>query len=410
VVLLLAIQNVPLVYLPLAGALAGQNPIDLERAARVSGAGTWTMARTVTLPLVRPALVAGASLSYIAAAGDFGIPAVVGLPGRFTTVTTAIYRALSFSSNADSFAAAVVLATFLLGTAALALLAFFRSGPQSSVRPAAGSLYTGWPGSGGSSLVIAVTVWLWVGVVSLFPLLSMVLVALTRAYGLPMTPANFSLLHFSQALTRDGGQAFVRSCLLSAAAACIIVALGTLVAVLSRGGRLGRVLETVLALPFSIPGSALAVAIILAFSRWLYGTLAIIVLAYVARFCLLGSRPVSGALASIGPDPIRAARIFGASPLRGLITGALRAVLPAVCAGWLLAFLTALHELTVSSLLYTPATQTIAVVVLNAEQLGDVSMTAALGVLLTAILLILAIPLVAWRSFAGSLGQSTLNT
>lgn len=402
VVALLAIQNLPLVYLPVAAALAAQNPIELERAARASGADFWTAAWTISLPLMRPALAVGAGLSFIAAASDFGIPAVVGLPGRFSTVTTEIYRDLSFSSNATSFATAAALATLLALLAGL-LLAFLRTSPQGAVAAAAGAYMP--PSRGRSTgLVIAIVGWLWVSAASLFPLAAMALVALTRAYGLPLALENFSLVHFSQALTGAGGQALLRSCLLSGIAASVVAALGMLVALWSRADRLGRTVEATLALPFAIPGSALAVAIILAFSRWLYGTLAIIVLAYVARFCVLGSRPVAAALASVGPDPLRAARVFGAAPLRGLVTGALPAVLPAAVAGWLLVFLTALHELTVSSLLYTPATQTIAVVVLNAEQLGDVATTAALGVLLTAVVVLAAVPLTAWRSVRRTVG------
>src|SRR5581483_4614896 len=121
VVALLAWHAVPLTYLAVAGALAGRGARELERAARASGASGFEALRTVTIPLLRPALGAGAALAYISSASDFGIPAVVGLPGRFATVTTEIYRNLSFSANQRSFAAAVVLAALLAVLACLFL-------------------------------------------------------------------------------------------------------------------------------------------------------------------------------------------------------------------------------------------------------------------------------------------------
>lgn len=388
---LLAVHAVPLTYLAVAGALAGRGAEELERAGRASGAGPFEVVRTITLPLLRPALIAGAALAFIASASDFGIPAVVGLPSRFSMVTTEIYQQLSFSSNRTSFAAAVDLAALLVLVACLFLLAI---GPfnVSAAVTAAGRrrpVRTRWTGRGAALLTAG---WVWVAMTSLFPFAALILVAVTRAYGLPAVPANWSGDHFAAALNRNGGEALLRSAALAAVAATLIVGLGIVAGLIGRGGRLGRLLEGAVALPYAIPGSALAVAIILAFSRWFYGTLLIILLAYVARFWALGHRPIAGALAQAGPEPVRAARVAGAGALRSLATGVWPAIAPASALAWLLVFLTALHELTVSSLLYTPATQTVAVVVLNSEQEGDVARTAALAVLLTVLVLAAALP------------------
>src|SRR5437867_8658174 len=123
---LLAVHAVPLTYLTAAGALAGRNAAELERAASASGAAPMDVLRSITLPLLRPALAAGAALAFIASASDFGIPAVVGLPARFSTVTTEIYRQLSFSASPTSFGAAVVLAALLALLACAFLLVVAR--------------------------------------------------------------------------------------------------------------------------------------------------------------------------------------------------------------------------------------------------------------------------------------------
>jgi iron(III) transport system permease protein len=399
-VALLAVQSLPLVYLPLAAALSSHHTQDLERAARISGAGFGTMLRTVTLPLLRPYLLAGAALAYVVSASDFGVPSVVGLPGRFSTVTTEIYRDMAFATNPANFATVIVLAAFLVALA-LAVLLVLRQ-PVLDAVIAAGSARHDTPRTsqhfGALPVLVTAAVGLWVALVSLFPLAAMLLVALIRAYGLPIVPENLTFLHFNQALQGDGALALIRSAVLALLAATIVMAIGLAVALAARRGPLGRFTEVIVALPYAIPGSAMAVAIILGFSRWLYGTFAIILLAYVGRFWALGSRPIAAALSQLAPDPVRAARISGAAAWRSFWTGAWPAVRPAAAAAWLLVFLTVIHELTVSSLLYTPDTQTVAVVVLNAEQGGDVARTAAISVLLTAIVLLVAIPAVALRT------------
>ena len=399
VVALLAVHATPLTYLAAAGALAGRGAEDLEGAARACGAGTPSVVWTITLPLLRPALVAGAALAFIASAGDFGIPAVVGLPVRFSTVTTEIYRQLSFSASGSSFASGVALAAVLALLAAIFLSGLGRFNVSAAVS-AAGRRQAGGGRWSRESAVLLALGWGWVMAVSGLPLVALVLVAVTRAYGLTPVPSNWSTVHFIAALSRDGAEALLRSAGLAATAATAIVVLGIVAAFAGRRGAAGRIMEGAVALPYALPGSALAIAIILAFGRWLYGTLGIIFLAYVARFWALGHQPIRGALAQVGTEPAQAALVSGAGRLRSLATGVWPAIAPATGLAWLLVFLTALHELTVSSLLYAPATQTMAVVVLSAAQEGDVARTAALAVLLTAIVLGAAVPatwLAVWR-------------
>ncbi|HEX6510953.1 MAG TPA: ABC transporter permease subunit [Chloroflexota bacterium] len=401
-VALLALQSLPLVYLPLAAAFGSQSTLDLERAARASGAGAVATLRTITLPLARPYLLAGAALAYIVSASDFGVPAVVGLPGRFSTVTTEIYRDMAFATNPTSFATVIVLAAFLVALALVVLLCLRQ--PVLDAVLSVGAGRRGVPAPGGfelARLLVTLAVLTWIALVSLFPLAAMLLVALVRAYGLPLAAENLTLLHVTQALQGESAAALARSCLLAVAAATAVTCLGVAVALGARRGLLGRSAELVVTLPYAIPGSALAAAVILAFNRWLYGTLAIILLAYVGRFWALGSRPIAAALSQLGPDPVRAAQVCGARAWRSFLTGAWPALQPAAAAAWLLVFLTAIHELTVSSLLYTPATQTVAVVVLNAEQGGDVARTAAISVLLTGIVLVVAVPAVGLRARVG---------
>ena len=391
VTLLLAAHGLPLAFPTCAAALGARGASELERAARASGASAWTTARTVTLPLLRPALAASAGLVFLASASDFGIPATVGIPGRFQTVTTQIYRALAFASSGASFAAAVVLATCLILLALLALGLIARLGMGAEVdtsRGGEGRIAGGRSAWGG---LVGAVAWLYVLLVSGLPLVALVLVALTRAYGLPQVPSNWSLVHFGVLFDAQRGPAFAHSLLLALGAASGTLLLGGLVAALP-SPRLRQWLGTSVAVPYAVPGSTVAVAMILAFSQWWYGTLTIILVAYLARFWALAERPIRGALAQVGHDGLRAARSAGAGPLRAAWTVLVPALRPTLATVWVLVFVSAFHELTVSSLLYGPRSETVAVVVLDLEQSGDVAATAALGVLLTLIALLVALP------------------
>ncbi len=401
VVLLLAVNAAPFPFATVSAALAAGRTRRLEEAAQASGATPLQVFTTVTLPLLRPALAAGAVLAAVGAASDFGIPAVLGMPGGFTTLTTAIYADLSFSATSGSFSAAIAQALLLCLLVAPAVSALGRLA-DAPAAPDGGAVAL----RRGTAPWGAALVWVYIAVASGLPLLATLLVALTRAYGLAPVPANWSAAHFQAAVTGDNLLALGHSVGLALAAALACCVLGAAVAVLARSSRAGRVLQAVVALPFALPGSVIAIAAILAWNRPLHGTLTLIGLAYAARFWTLAERPIGAALGGLSPSRLRAARAAGAGPFAAWRTAWWPALAPAFAAAGLLTFVQAFHELTISSLLYGPGSTTIAVAVLSAEQAGDVGTTAALAVLLAVISLAAAIPLVGGRRASAWTGMS----
>jgi len=388
VVAVIAVHAVPLVYVAVAAGLASRAEPDVERAARLSGASGWVAFRTVTLPLLRPALTAGAALAFVTAVNAFGVPAMLGTPAGFATVTTRIYSDLVLAADPAAFSRVVVLAAGLVVlTLAVVGAADVRDGLRGSVArtaaPAGGDVPEAggrWPGA---------LAWAYLAATTGVPLLALVLVSVTRAVGLPPVPANWTLAHFRTALDGLGGAALGRSLSLAIVAATVAVLLGGLLTVL-RHRRGGRSLGTVATLTFAVPGSALAVAMLLAYGRWFRDTLLLIVLAYLAKFWALAHRPIAGAADGVPPDLPRAARISGATPPVALRTVTVPLLRPAVAGAWLVVFLFGIHELTMSSLLYGPGSETLAVVILNLQQLGDITVTTALAVLLTGLVLAVA--------------------
>jgi iron(III) transport system permease protein len=252
-----------------------------------------------------------------------------------------------------------------------------------------------------ADIAAAVAVLAYLLITVVVPLAALVATALTRAVGLAPTPANWTLANFSAVASGRTLDALGRSVLLAAAAASVLVTLGGCVAMVERH-RLGRPLPHLVTLTLVLPGSTLAIGLLLSYGRWLGDTLVIIWLAYVAKLWAFAHRPVSGALDRLPPDEVYAARGSGASPLGALRTVVLPPLAPALVAAWTVCFLTALHEVTMSSLLYGPGDETMAVVVLNSEELGRVGLTAALCVLLT---LAVLVPAVVLWSLVSRLGR-----
>lgn len=402
VTVVIAVNAMPLAYLVAAASLASADELDAERAARVSGAGPWAVLRTVTLPLLRPALLAGAALGFVFGLNSFGVPIVLGTPAGLDTLTTEVYRSLVRSADPAAFERVVVLALLLAGLGLVAGLLADR-------RPIQRTLPTISAGRDALPPVRPVASWLAGSAVGLWSLVTLVVPfaglaarSLVGAPGVDPLPANWSGANYASVLDDRLAAAFGRSLVLATAAALLVVALSGLTVSLARSGRPGPGVAG--SLGFALPGSALAVAVLLAFRVPLADTLAIILIAYLAKFWALGHRTLAGAAGRLGDAPMEAARASGASARSSLLTIALPALAPAIAAGALLVFSYGIHELTMSSLLHGPGTDTLAVVILDTQQLGDAGLTAALAVVLTALVVLPAVPLGlarrAWRGRA----------
>jgi iron(III) transport system permease protein len=242
------------------------------------------------------------------------------------------------------------------------------------------------------ALAAGALAWLIVSAIVIVPLLGLLSTALSRAPGLPPGPASWTLDNFREVLDPRTLEALGNSVVLAAAAAVGVVALAAL-AVMARRGRGGGITGSLLGLTFALPGSTLAVAVLLAYGASLRNTLLIILVAYLAKFWALGYRPVASGLDAIPADSYRAARVSGAGVWATMRTVVLPALRPMIVAGGLIVFMFGLHEVTMSSLLYGPGSATLAVVVLNLQQLGEIGPTAALALVLAGIVALAGLPL-----------------
>lgn len=400
IVLLMGIEHAAIVFLALRAGLRAI-PRDLVEAAQASGARPLRVLATIVLPLARPALLAGAALAFVSAVGNFGIPALLGIPAGVSVLPTLIYRRLA-GFGTSALAEAAVLSV-LVGLIALAgTLAHGRAAAHADARVL---------GMGGKPVELRLgrwrrwteaLAWTAVGLIVVLPLAALVSTALVRVYGLPLSADAVTLAHFAQvfdlAATR---RAFANSLMLAGGAATVLSAAGLLLGylVVHRPSPLVRVATAAAELPYAIPGVVLAIACILVFLKplpllgSLYGTMWIILAAYLARFLALALRPAVAGYQALDRAMEEAAQTCGAGFAMRLRTVVVPLVAPSAAAGGILVFLIALNELTVSVLLWSSGRETLGVLVYSLEEGGNTPLAAAVSVL--AVLVVLGVMVLA---------------
>lgn len=378
----------PFVFIQVCGALERMDP-TLEESARISGAGLFTITRKITIPLVLPSILSGALLIMLYSMAHFGTVAVLGIENGIFNIPTLIYQRIH--QSAGSFASirtGTVLATILVLTAAFILWlqgrilsrGHYQIIAGKSFRPMELKLRT-----------LRVPLFLfciaYIGFTIVLPTVVIFLVGGLKTYGLPFTWENLSLenykfILFKYKVTRD---AIWNSVTLGLSAAVITMFAGVMISyvIVKMKVRGKGILEFLGMLPFSVPGSVIALGVILAWSGKyginLYNTVWIILVAYIARYMAFSLRANSAALEQVHNSLMEAARVCGASMWQTLKDIVLPLVRPGMLASFFLIFLPSLRELTVSIMLYAPTTRTIGVAIYTLNEDGETVVSAALA-------------------------------
>ncbi|EHL64059.1 ABC transporter permease [Cloacibacillus evryensis] len=378
----------PFVFIQVSGALERMDP-TLEESARISGAGLFTITRKITIPLIMPAVVAGALLVCLYSLSHFGTPAILGTEVGIYTIPTMIYELIHQSAGSfTAIRAATVLSVVLVLSAAVILYAqnkVIKSGrfqiiAGKSVRPTVLKLR-----GLRTPLFIFCCVYLLITVV--MPTVTIFLVGFLNTYGLPlalenMSWENYRYVLFEWKLTKD---AIWNSAYLSLSAAFVTMIAGGIISyVLVKLKVRGKwFLEFLGMLPFSLPGTVIALGVILTWSgRFginIYNTAWIIFVAYIARYMAFSLKSNSAALEQVHDSLVEASRASGATPWQSLRDIVIPLIRPGMVAAFFLIFLPALRELTTSVLLYGPTTRTIGVAIYTLNEDGETVYACALA-------------------------------
>ena len=362
IILLLGVQYAPLVFLTLRAGLRNL-PREAVEAARATGARPFTTLRTIVLLMMTPPLVAGVALCFVSCLGNFGIPAFLGIPGNYLVLPTLIYQRLA--GLGPSVLSEVAVLSVLIGIIAvfgIALQDFMLNRRDFRMTTISGESHPFELGR--MRLPVEIALWTFSVVVLVLPMFALALTSLVPAAGVPLTSATATLANYAFVLLEHAAskRAFLNSFVLAATAAICIVLIAIPLAyfLVWRSSKLLRVVNFAAEIPYALPGVVLAIAAILLF-LWplplvgfsIYNTLWIILFGYLARFLVLGLRPVVSGYHQLDRTLEEAAQITGARMMRRLCTIIVPLVAPAATAGALLIFLTAFNELTVSALLWS---------------------------------------------------------
>jgi iron(III) transport system permease protein len=373
----------PYVFVLIANAL-DRIPGDLEDASAILGGRTWLTARKVTIPLALPALLAGALVAFLQAMILFGSPAILALPAGFHTMTTKIWSLFQYPPKPELAAAAslplLVLTVFLLRAQHFILgrkgysVVGGKSGDPRLIKLG----WTVWPALGFVFFVLLLPVFL--------PYFALFNAAFSRIATTLLSPSSFTLynIHFTFFELSSTQIALKNTFILGALAAT----LGTLLAlvigyVTARQAITGhRTLAFLATAPIAIPGIVLGVGLFLSYTRppfVLYGTLWILLIAYVTIELPAAYQQLQSAYRAVHPELEDASRILGATRLQALRHVTAPLLRTSVIATWCFIFVSVIRELSAAIMLFTSETKVVSVLIFDLKESGDLGAIAVLG-------------------------------
>jgi iron(III) transport system permease protein len=379
-------------FVMISAAMKSMDP-SLEESSRVLGAGKLRTAMKVTLPLVAPGVLSATVLVFSEMLGSFAAAFVLGIPGRFYVVTTAIWEAtLSFPPDYGR-AAAMGLSLFgaMLVTLGIARL-IIRKGSYATItgkgfRPRAmevGAMR--WPLLGIS--------WGYVLVSVILPLLALTLTSFERFATVIIPQMQFTLGNFREALAMGSlAPAFANSITLGIVVATLgVPVIGVLAWIIYRSRMPGRgPMEFLIMVPSAVPRLVFGLGLLWAWINIpipIYGTLWLLGIAYFTVFMPLGLRTIAGVVLQVDQSLEECARVCGASWAYQMRTVTLPLLRPGLVAAWLLIFIASVRELGVSIFLMGPNSKVIAPAIVNSWLSSSSELSAAMALLQTVMVFI----------------------
>ncbi|WP_026411393.1 ABC transporter permease [Actinomadura oligospora] len=384
VILVHAFTMYPYFYLSVSAALAGQDA-SLEEAATNLGAGRLRVWRTVLLPMLTPALVSGALLTFMMSMASFTAPQLYNVQ----TLTMEIVSART--SGNEALAATQATALSLVSIVFLVAMRWYQ-GRRVHRSLSKGSAAVRRGLSSGAARVAAGIGSLLLTIVLMAPVLVIVLVSFSvdGAWTTQVLPPEYTAANYQRIFTDPKSlmpvSVSVQTSLMATLAAILVGAAAAWV--VARWKLAGRwTLDVVIMLPWALPGTVIGVNLVTTFNEpsaanlglTLVGTLWILPVAYFVRFVPLVFRSTGASLEQLDPTLEEAARNLGAGPVRVLRTVTFPLVLRGVMAGALLAFVDGVGEYVASVVIYPPGTVPMSVEIYNRIYSSEFGTAAAFG-------------------------------
>lgn len=394
-------------FVMISASMKSMDP-SLEESSRVLGAGKMRTTLKITLPLVAPGVLSATIFVFSEMLGSFAAAFVLGIPGRYYVVTTAIWQStLSFPPDYGR-AAAMGLSLFgaMLITLGLSRL-IIRKGSYTTItgkafRPR--PMDVGWL----KYLLMAIA-WGYIFVAVLLPLGALTLTSFQQFATVIVSQMQFTLANYETALAMGSlAPAFANSMILGVVVATFgVPILGIMAWIIFRSRMPGRgVMEYVAMVPAAVPRLVFGLGLLWAWINIpipIYGTLWLLGIAYFTVFMPLGLRTIAGVVLQIDKSLEECARVCGASWSHQMRTVTLPLLKPGLVAAWLLIFIASVRELGVSVFLMGPHSKVIAPSIVNSWLSSSSELSAAMALMQTVMVFIaVAIMFRVARSVSGA--------
>jgi iron(III) transport system permease protein len=391
-----SVGQVPLAFLMMVAAFKSMDP-SLEESAMMSGANTFQTLRRVTLRLLMPTSASVLLILFVRTLESFETPAIIGIPARIYVYTSEIY--LAFNEYPPDYGRGAALAVGLLVLSALGVRLYSRSTRE-------GKRFQTVTGKAFRPREFDLGRWRWAGfaflliyfvVVVLLPFLVMLWASFLPFFATPSLAAlqklSFENYHYL-ATFRPFWNAMTNSIMLALMSASGAMILTSLIAWIVYKSRLpgSWLLDFLAFVPITVPGIVLGMALILfyvAFPIPIYGTIWVLLIAYVTRFIPYGMRASSGAIMQIHSELEEAAGTSGASWWQTFWRVTLPLLRPGFVAGWIYIFIVSFREFSTSILLATGESRVLSILLFTMFEQGQVTVVAAIGILMILTLLMI---------------------
>jgi iron(III) transport system permease protein len=392
-----SIHLYPLVFLLMSAAFRNMDT-SLEEAALTAGSSTFTTFARVTLPLMRPAMFSVLLINFIRGIEAFEVPALIGVPAKISVFTTKIFLAIHQFPSDFGLAGAYAVTLLVISTTGVLIYGKITRKEER---------YATVTGKGYRPRVIDLGAWkyLTLGISFLIFFLAVILPVFVLLwssfipyYGVPsrelmakMTWANYQyILNYPLALT-----AFKNSFYLSVGSATVVMLLTSLIAWITVKTKMpGRgLLDTMTFIPIAMPGIVLGVSLIWVYLTLpipIYGTIWVLLLAYITKFMPYGIRAASASMIQINKELEEASLTAGGTWFQTFRKVLLPLLMPGFTAGWIYISIIALRELSTSILLYSYNSTVLSIMAFDLWEGGQYTYVCALGVLMVLLLLVMA--------------------
>ena len=355
----------PYAFITISRAMEKMDP-SLEEASRIAGASPIKTVFRITLPMMTPSLIAGALLVFVCAASCYGIPSIIGAPGKVHTVTTRIIEYMGLGT--DGINDATGLAVFLMVIAVIILyISDFVIARKQYVTVSGKSTRPNMVDLGKWRGPLTALVSLFACVVIVLPFATILETSFKKNLGKGIWEAgNFTTTHWTKIFSRaDILQSLWNSILFGIITATVGIVIACAMAYLLQRTRVrGRKIpDFLITLGSGTPSVVIALGLIMTmtgkFGINIYNTAAIMIIAYLIKYLMMGMRTVVSAMSQIHVSLEESSQISGASWLGTMRRITVPLIFPSIAAGWFLIFIPSFYELSMSALLYSKDTKTI---------------------------------------------------